>query len=256
MRQYYRVAVLHMNLRRVSVSGKTLQIHHIDETPSNSITTNLAVLCLECHNTTQVSGGFGRQLNRPLVIKYRDDWLSRVKARRSYADKIAVEQYVQISGTRRTERTVDEKTTKAPPLSYINALPVLREELLSKGQPEWDSGVTSRMVQASYDYIDSLQAILVTLAGYYPQGHFDGSTPVRYFSDLIASRFHWHHSHVEPGGPGTGGTIIHGICCGNVINDVETMVKDMVMSLVGYDDDFDWKAWPKKWCGKKIPQFD
>ena len=41
------------------------------------------------------------------------------------------------------------------------------------------------------------------------------------------------------------------ICCGNVQADVEKMVEDMVMSIVGYDDRFDWKGWPIRWKEKQ-----
>ena len=58
--------------------GKAVQVHHVDENPADNTFENLTVLCLECHNQTQVSGGFGRKLNAPLVIKYRDEWLERV----------------------------------------------------------------------------------------------------------------------------------------------------------------------------------
>ena len=46
-----------------NVRGKTVQVHHIDEDPSNNLVESLAVLCLECHNDTQIKGGFGRKLN-------------------------------------------------------------------------------------------------------------------------------------------------------------------------------------------------
>jgi hypothetical protein len=102
------------------------------------------------------------------------------------------------------------------------------------------------MVQSSYDYIDAIQGILVTLAGFYPRGSF-GEDPHRFFSKLIASRFEWHRTHLEPHGPGTGGTIINVICSGNVVDDVEEMVEDMAQSMAGYDDRFDWKAWLLRW---------
>ena len=70
--------------------GKTVQIHHVDDDPSNNGTENLAVLCLECHNDTQTKGGFGRRLNSDLVIKYRNEWLLRVSKRRDEADSLAV----------------------------------------------------------------------------------------------------------------------------------------------------------------------
>ena len=62
--------------------GKRVQIHHIDDDPSNNVPVNLAVLCLECHGDTQTTGGFGRQLDAEQVRLYRDDWHQNVVARR------------------------------------------------------------------------------------------------------------------------------------------------------------------------------
>lgn len=50
---------------------KAVQIHHIDENPANNDPDNLAVLCLECHNQTQVQGGFGRRLEAAQVRQFR-----------------------------------------------------------------------------------------------------------------------------------------------------------------------------------------
>lgn len=65
------------------VKGKPFQIHHIDEDPANNDPQNLAVLCLECHNETQIRGGFGRKLNADQIILYRDDWLTQVAKTRA-----------------------------------------------------------------------------------------------------------------------------------------------------------------------------
>jgi hypothetical protein len=59
--------------------GKAVQIHHIDEDPTDHTGSNLAVLCLECHNQTQIVGGFGRKLTHEVVVRYRDEWLVRVQ---------------------------------------------------------------------------------------------------------------------------------------------------------------------------------
>jgi hypothetical protein len=233
--------------------GKTIQIHHIDENPDNNVFSNLAALCLECHNQTQISGGFGRKLGADLVIKYRDEWLQRVKQRRDTADHLAVTRQVKDMGITipKIENQKPSQPLREPPLAYINSLPMFKHELLRHAQPEWDSGVTARMIQASYDYIDALQGILVTLAAYYAAGQFGGKSPQEFFSEIIASRFEWHRSHSEPHGPGTGGTIVNVICSSNVIKDVQNMVEDMVMSLVGYDDSFDYQGWLRLWEGMK-----
>ena len=64
-------------------AGKQVQIHHINENPADNNPFNLAVLCLECHGQTQISGGFGRRLNAKLVTLYRDHWVNVVQMRRT-----------------------------------------------------------------------------------------------------------------------------------------------------------------------------
>ena len=76
-----------------NVRGRATQIHHIDDNPSNNDRENLALLCLEDHNDTQVRGGFGRKLNPDIVRKYREDWVQRVNDRRAAADRVATEAY-------------------------------------------------------------------------------------------------------------------------------------------------------------------
>lgn len=63
--------------------GRPVQLHHIDEDPSNSIADNLAVLCFDCHRDTQIRGGFDRKLDASQVNLYKADWLRRVKERRN-----------------------------------------------------------------------------------------------------------------------------------------------------------------------------
>ncbi len=78
--------VLFLSDRTCSVCralGKAVQIHHIDDNPANNELANLAVLCLDCHTDTQLSGGFDRKLDADQVRLYRDDWL-RVVARRRF----------------------------------------------------------------------------------------------------------------------------------------------------------------------------
>jgi hypothetical protein len=63
--------------------GKPVQIHHIDEDPSNSVAVNLAVLCFDCHRDTQIHGGFDRKLDADQVVLYRDDWTRLVVQQRA-----------------------------------------------------------------------------------------------------------------------------------------------------------------------------
>jgi hypothetical protein len=63
--------------------GRPIQIHHVDEDPSNSSIDNLAVLCTVCHNDTQIRGGFGRKLDANQVVLFRDDWIKAVQRYRA-----------------------------------------------------------------------------------------------------------------------------------------------------------------------------
>jgi hypothetical protein len=62
-----------------------VQIHHVDDDPSNSSMENLAVLCLDCHTTTQIIGGFHRKLDAEQIILYREDWVANVGRERAQA---------------------------------------------------------------------------------------------------------------------------------------------------------------------------
>ena len=232
--------------------GLAVQIHHIDEDPGNNAPENLSVLCLQCHNETQLRGGFGRKLDASQITEFRDDWLARVQKRRDDADKLASLNQSKVQISDEATNKFDDKEIKydwdtQPILAYINSLPTLKAALISQAQPRWDTGVTSEMVQASYDYIDSLTGILVILAGNYASDQFGNQTSTEYFSDVVSSRFRWHRTIAEPEGPGSGGTIVNLMVCSGVTSDVEKMVEDVVSSLVGLDDEFDWVNWPRRW---------
>lgn len=64
------------------IVGKKIQIHHIDENPSNNELSNLSILCFECHTETMIKGGFHRKLDTEQVILYKDDWIKKVSQKR------------------------------------------------------------------------------------------------------------------------------------------------------------------------------
>jgi hypothetical protein len=115
------------------------------------------------------------------------------------------------------------------------------------------------MVNASYAVVEVLEGIVVSLARYYPEGHFDRDNPRDYFSELMASRFRWHRYHIETAGQGRGGTIVGPMVVGAVIDDLEQMVVDIVTSLT-----LDWEAstdvepeqWKKDWKAQPVESSD
>ena len=90
------------------VLGKPVQIHHIDDNPSNNVSENLAVLCFDCHRETQLQGGFDRKLNSDQVLLYRDDWVEFVSRKRV---AVAASQHIVESHGHRRQEIENESNT-------------------------------------------------------------------------------------------------------------------------------------------------
>ena len=92
-----------------------------------------------------------------------------------------------------------------------------------------------------------MKAILVQLASLYLDSSFEGRGPSQFVTESVSERFAWHRSISEPEGPGTGGTIVNITIGGRVRADVDRMVEEMAMEVVGYDDRFNWRRWKANW---------
>lgn len=226
--------------------GRAVQIHHLDEDPSNNDVDNLVALCLLCHDDTQLSGGFGRKLNEPLVRKYRTEWYATIKKRRDAVTAIT-------SDSPPPEPPIIENPTQeelpkqARLIAYIRTLPSLRREAYKQVQPKLESGITSEMKSGCYDIIDLMEHVLATLSSWYPQGHFDQTDPKDFVNSLISSRFQWHRYHSEPLGGGTGGTMVGLDVAGSVLDEVEEMVAEMAHALLMVLPEPDPDEWLKEW---------
>ncbi len=230
--------------------GRPVQIHHIDEDPSNNDERNLSVLCLICHDQTQVKGGFGRKLDATLVTEYRDDWQQRVEQRREKADEIAS---MRMAGTV-VPVEIDEQEDAAvmvaadPKLvEYVEFLPERLAAAYAISRPRWDSGATLEMLQGTFDIIDVVTQMLVRLASWFPIEHFDNLPATEYFSRFVSSRFLWHRALAEPGGVGTGGTIVGPSAAAGVLSDIENAVAELVSALLWGREGFRLKAWRARW---------
>lgn len=58
-----------------------VQIHHVDEDPSNNVMDNLAVICLHCHSDAHTKGAFVRSLTPELIRLYNSSWRDIVRLR-------------------------------------------------------------------------------------------------------------------------------------------------------------------------------
>ncbi len=230
--------------------GLAVQIHHIDENPSNHAINNLAVLCLEHHEETQIRGGFAKKLKAADIIRFRDDWVRRVSERRDKADEIVI-QHMAGAAAAQTSAQEWQAPSQARIIGFLDALPSIRTAANVAARRLWDTGITSEMRQGSYDAIETLERAWLQLARFYPPNHFGEKSADRYFADFIAQRFEWHRGISEPRGPGSSGTIVHVTVGGAVLNDVANAIGETVEGLfVGYAlfPDFELKKWRTKWA--------
>jgi len=235
--------------------GKALLIHHIDDNPSNNAFGNLCALCPDCHHDAQLKNGFRLTLTPAELIQHRDTWFNHLELRRYLANQLALTREVKPDSL--TEQIQDNNNKvnqvgelQLPVVDYINALPAYKQALLTQAKPNWDSGDTGLMVQQNEDYIDLLKGILVTLARYSPAKQFAHQKPNEFFSEFISSRFKWHKIMLEPNGPGTGAPVTNIVCGGSVMADIEIMIENMVVGLLGHDTLFDIKTWSRRWIGE------
>lgn len=224
---------------------RRVQIHHIDEDPSNNSIENLTVLCFSCHDQTQISGGFGRKL-RPAVVQInRDKWIERVNRRREDADKTAAG--ASNSRAKNQDDNVDDLSSNAREIaliSYINHLPdSLRSVYLSERNSLHD-GAQQEQTMATMRIADVLESYWLTLVGGYPADRFPPS-PREYISRYRYERgeFHWSLARKSEGWPGSMTMTFVGWA---VLGDLEKMIEDTVSAIVP-DEVFDIDNWTRCW---------
>ena len=238
---------------RCQQEGRHVQIHHIDEDPSNNEPANLAVLCLLCHDDTQIKGGFGKKLSAGQVTQYRDDWHARVQKRKDEADKIAA---VRLAGLPLAEGSAPIKRDRVAEseslLRYIEVLPAIRQDIYRRARPKWESANAAQQRGGNRDVNDVLTQILVALASWYPPNHFNGQEAAHYINSAIASRYVWHRASLQPGGSGTGGRIINLLVGARVTSELEHMITDVVSSLGSELEGFTFGEWKTRWEANEL----
>jgi len=193
--------------------GMAVQIHHIDENPSNHDIGNLAVLCLQDHEATQARGGFGRKLRASEVTIYRDEWLRRVKERREQADKIIVE---RLAGMRsQTANTGNAVEWTSPPIellsAYIHALPDILRHTYAESR-DLETADPQELVHALRLVTSVVEQSWVHLATWFAPDHFGGRPANEFFSRYRADRNLWHNALLDPEASGEKHRAAHRQC--------------------------------------------
>jgi len=228
--------------------GKRVQIHHIDEDPSNNDPHNLAVLCFDCHDQTQIKGGFGRTLNATQVTTYRDDWEDRVATNREAADAILLKEQVGVADSASASKKRNEwrRPGKIELTTYIESIPDTMKRAYDLAQTEWRNGATNVVAQATYQVTAVAERLWVGLSAWYPPGHFEGMDAEAYIGEYLRQRYDLRHSLMEPEGIGTGGSMMRPLVAYGVLFDLQDLIVlsvRMLLTFVEGDTGISIDAW-------------
>lgn len=142
-------------------------------------------------------------------------------------------------------RSLDEPSD----IRLFEALPELKEIARRTTQPGWGTGVTIEMRKSTYDVVDFYEIIWLKLAEFYPAKHFGRGGAAAHIKAYIRERYKFHWAKHEPGGLGTGGTIVGVLTGRDVMQDLDRLIIETATAVVGYRDDFDFTAWHARWEG-------
>lgn len=140
-------------------------------------------------------------------------------------------------------RSFDDPTD----VRIFQSLPELKAIAHRTAQPGWNIGVTVEMRKATYDAVDFYELIWLKLAEFYPVKHFGKDGAAAHIKSYIRERYRFHWAKHEPGGPGTGGTIVGVLTGGDVMQDLDRLIVETSTAVVGYRDNFDFNAWYARW---------
>jgi hypothetical protein len=241
--------------------GKSVQIHHIDEDPSHNERQNLAVLCFECHEETQINGGFGRKLDAQQVMKFKNEWNDRIKERRKKADEIVSLRTVSESPIAEEGVNMDDyqkyldqywenfsyssEQEKLLLSNYLLKIAEVKRTIYKYANQKWNTGITIVMNGASSEVISFYEEILSELAQFYPQGHFEHD-PKKFFNELISSKYKWHRHIKDTFGLGRNGTLMSTLVGWIVKSETDELVKQMAAELCEKYG-IDYEKWQLKW---------
>lgn len=241
-----------------NVENVPVQIHHIDENPANNSIENLAVLCLPCHDKTQIVGGFGRKLSSKEVAIYRANWIERVQRRRNEADRQAIE----YAGARTFAIALASETVgndvepvnfddelgsgavEAALFAYIDHLP---HALTTLYNAEWErlmDGPQQEQTLATMRVADVLERMWLIIIRDYPNDRF-APNPQERISKFRADRgsFHWDLARQDNGWPGS---IVTTMVGWSVLRDMERVIEDTVRALTRFSE-YDLPSWENRW---------
>ena len=132
-----------------------------------------------------------------------------------------------------------------PMLDYVKSLPSRRRAVYARARPEWDSGVTARMVNATYTINNSFVEILVALSSCYPRDSFGDLAAKGFWKEFVRSRYSIQRETLDK--QGEAGSIANVLATGRVMDDLEQMIAGIVNSITNRNNTFDYDSWYNDW---------
>ena len=130
--------------------------------------------------------------------------------------------------------------------TLIEQLPKKLAEAKTRGHKGWDSGVTSTMKEATYDYNNALVAIIKDLVSTYYPKEFLTEEEIDGYLKALYDMHRFKESAANPSGESQG-TAASLEVPSDVSGDLENTISDMVEAIVTDDPKFDFKGWKKRW---------
>jgi hypothetical protein len=207
------------------VAGLSVQIHHIDEDPTNHAPSNLAVLCFQDHELTQTRGGFGRKLGPEEVRLSRNNWVAAVALRRERAEEARLQAMI---GPPRASPHLASISCRDPELAaYLESLPSILAAAHTLAADKWTRGNTYEQREAVSAVIQTVRECWLRLAAFFPAGTF-GDDPDVYLQKALEHRSAWHSRLLD-----YEGTIWPLLIARRVLSESQRMVADTVFALAG-----------------------
>lgn len=135
---------------------------------------------------------------------------------------------------------------RATDFSLINQLPAKVASAREKSAKGWDTGVTSKMREASYDYNNILVELMNSLAVTYYKPEVLSPLAIDDFVKALYTTRRFQQNVTNPNDESLGSVAGLEILDG-ATEDLQKTLLDMVEAVVGDDPAFDAADWRKKW---------
>ena len=132
-------------------------------------------------------------------------------------------------------------------LKFIENLGNEKRIALENSHKKWDTGISYQMREGNSEFIEFLENVWLQLSEFYTSKNFDGKSPKQYIEDYIEERSEYHHSKHIIDGEFLGGLDTRLMIGADIMEDLETLIKDMIFTFSTYNDNFAYELWENAW---------